>query len=148
MRCVGDHHSPLLQHLKLDILWHLLPLALPARPAFSVSPAHYSQQGLSLISSPGGYLSRALLSPQFYPSQIGKVVGYTRNPSSEQAQALKATGVEVRASSADPEAYKGLDVFINAASIRSPEDWAVMDSHVKAAIDGGIKVFFPSEFGM
>lgn len=96
----------------------------------------------------GGYLVRAFLSPQFHPSEIGDVVGFTRDPTSEKSKLLTAAGVDVRATTTDMDVYKGLDVLVNVANAMVPSDWEALDQQVKAAIDAGIKVYIPNEFGL
>lgn len=96
----------------------------------------------------GPHIINALLSPQIYRSQISRVVVLTRKTDSESVLALKAKGAEVVPSEPNPEHFGGVDVFINVAAVRTPEGAKQMDDYTKAAIDAGIKVFFPSDFGV
>lgn len=96
---------------------------------------------------PGHYVAETLLSPRFYPQQVSRVVILTRNPESDMAQALKAKGAEPIAAEPKAESFKGVEVFINTASSHNPEEWKTFDEYTKAAVDAGVKVFFPSDVG-
>jgi len=100
----------------------------------------------------GSQVITALLSPQF-SSSFKEVRLLTSNTSSEKAQALAAKGAKMIGVNYSDEksilsGIHGADVLVNAlgGSVKGfPAKNALMQSAIK---DGGIKVYFPSEFGI
>lgn len=100
----------------------------------------------------GSYITTALLSPQF-SSSFKEVRLLTANTSSEKARALAAKGAKTIGINYSDEksilsAIHGADVLVNAlgGSVNGfPAKNALMHAAIK---DGGIKVYFPSEFGI
>lgn len=97
----------------------------------------------------GANIVNALLSKHNHPSRVGKVIVFTRDSSSDKAKALTKQGaevVQVEDIGISTDLLKGVDVFISAASFMatptSQEEW------VKAAVKAGVKVYFPSDYGM
>ena len=89
---------------------------------------------------------RAFLSPKYFPSQIKRVIAFTRDPNSKNSQELKALGAELSTGGISAAALKGVDVAINhMPTTVSPED---VDAFASAAAEAGVKVFFPTEFGL
>ena len=88
---------------------------------------------------------RAFLSPKCYPSQIKRVIAFTRDPDSEVSKELKALGAELETRGISTETLKDVDVAVNAMPSHLPSE--VADAFATAAADAGVKVFFTSEFG-
>ncbi|KAG9046509.1 hypothetical protein FS837_004259 [Tulasnella sp. UAMH 9824] len=89
---------------------------------------------------------RRFLSPEYSPSQISKVKFFTRNPSSAGAQELKTLGAEPIEGEVTVDGLKGVDVFISLVGGATDLDY--MNKYAKAAVDAGVKVYIPSEFGI
>ncbi|KAG8909002.1 hypothetical protein FRB99_000105 [Tulasnella sp. 403] len=92
-------------------------------------------------------MTKVLLSELFFPEKINPVVVLSRNPESKKAQELKALGAEIALFSEpfDPAVFKGIDVFLSVlGESLSLEE---RNRNAKAAADGGVKVYIPSEFG-
>ncbi|KAG8927419.1 hypothetical protein FRC01_007518 [Tulasnella sp. 417] len=94
----------------------------------------------------GKHISKTLLSQVYKPSQINRVVILSRDDSSPTAQELKALGAEIYTGPVQADTLRGIDVVINAWGFMVPGD--IKDALVKAAVDAGVKVYFPSEFGV
>jgi uncharacterized protein YbjT (DUF2867 family) len=100
----------------------------------------------------GSHITAALLSPQF-SSSFKEVRLLTSNPSSDVAKSFsskgaKTIGVNYTDEQSILSAIHGADVLINSlgGSVKGfPAKNAVMRAAVK---DGGIKVYFPSEYGI
>ncbi len=85
------------------------------------------------------------------------MVIFTRNPVSPAALELEKQGAEVvkvTFDNEDPEdadalkrALEGVDVVVNAI-VSTPVAAPGMKVLVKAAVNAGVKVYFPSEFGV
>lgn len=88
------------------------------------------------------------MSSQWNPSEVSRVVAFTRDVDSEKAKNLKKHGIEVLPAEPTAEAFKGIDVFVNAANVFTPEGFEDLQKFVKASIDGGVKVFIPAEYGL
>ena len=86
-----------------------------------------------------------MLSPEYFPKQVAKVVAFTRDPNSKVALVLKAAGAELVVPAPTPATFKDVDVFVNASN---PAKDSAYDDYAKAAIDAGVNVYFPSEFGL
>ncbi|GBE78915.1 putative pinoresinol-lariciresinol reductase 3 [Sparassis crispa] len=86
-----------------------------------------------------------------YRPFFSRVIALVRDPSSSGAQALAAKGAELhQLSESDPlpslvKALEGVDVVVNALP-PGPEN--VQDALVKASVERGVKVYFPSEYGV
>lgn len=94
-------------------------------------------------------MTKALLSKQYHPASISRVIILTRDPSSAKSKELIDLGAEaVQASdeTISAEHLKGVDVLVSAltstASIESRNKYA------KAAADAGVNVYIPPEFGV
>lgn len=85
------------------------------------------------------------MSPEYFPGQIKRVIAFTRNPTSEVSLELTAAGAELVVPSPTAATFKDVDVFINSSN---PAKDSTQDDYAKAAIDAGVKVYFPSEFGL
>ncbi|KAG8912108.1 hypothetical protein FRC00_005272 [Tulasnella sp. 408] len=94
----------------------------------------------------GKLISKTLLSPVCRPNQINRVVVLSRDDSSPVAQELKTLGAEIHTGPVKADTLKGIDVVINAWGFTVPGD--IKNALVKAAVDAGVKVYFPSEFGV
>ncbi|KIO27366.1 hypothetical protein M407DRAFT_191683 [Tulasnella calospora MUT 4182] len=94
----------------------------------------------------GKLISKTLLSPVYRPGQINRVVVLSRDDSSSVAQELKALGAEIHTGPVQADTLKGIDVVINAWGFMVPGD--IKNALVRAAVDAGVKVYFPSEFGV
>lgn len=96
----------------------------------------------------GTHVAQAFLSPAIYPSNVSRVLILTRNLTSEKAKALKhagATLVEI-GSQVTPETLKGVDVLVNCLGHGVPAQ--ERESLFKAALESGVKVYFPTEYGV
>jgi len=93
----------------------------------------------------GKPIVRALLSPQYYPKEVGRVIFFTRDPNSPASQELKALGGEPVQGSISADLLKGVDVLVNSLAGHSSPD--LLNEYAKAAVDAGVKVYFPTEFG-
>lgn len=104
----------------------------------------------------GRSVAEIFLSPAYH-SQFSRVVIFTRNPVSPAALELEKQGAEVvkvTFDNEDPEdaaalkrALEGVDVVVNAI-VSTPIAAPGMKVLVKAAVNAGVKVYFPSEFGV
>lgn len=94
----------------------------------------------------GKLISKTLLSSVYRPNQINRVVILSRDDSSPVAQELKALGAEIHTGPVQADILKGIDVVINAWGFMVPGD--IKNALVKATVDAGVKVYFPSEFGV
>jgi NmrA-like family len=100
----------------------------------------------------GSHIMNALLSPQFSPS-FKEIRLLTSNVSSEKAQLFASKGAKTIGVNYSDEqsiltAIQGADVLINSlgGSVKGfPAKNALMLAAIK---DGGIKLYFPSEFGI
>lgn len=92
----------------------------------------------------GPNVVRAFLDPSVHPSRVHRVVIFTRTATSATAQDLKARGAEVIEGAPTLEGFNGIDVFVNVLSDRVPPD--ARDTYVRAAIEAGVKVYFPNDF--
>lgn len=92
----------------------------------------------------GPNVVRAFLDPSVHPSQVNRVVIFTRSATSAAAQGLKDLGAEVIEGAPTVEGFKGIDVFVSVLNDRVPID--ARDTYVQAAIEAGVKVYFPNEF--
>ena len=100
----------------------------------------------------GSHITNALLSPEFNPS-FKEIRLLTSNVSSEKAQSFASKGAKTIGVNYSDEqgilsAIHGADVLINSlgGSVKGfPAKNALMMAAVK---DGGVKLYFPSEFGI
>lgn len=105
-----------------------------------------------MVSLLGKNIADAFLSPLFR-HRFPRVVVFTRDTSSPVAKDLAERGAElVKSTLADDAAtlktaLKGVDVLVNALASRE-EAAPGMDILAKTAIDAGVRVYFPSEFGV
>ncbi|THG98277.1 hypothetical protein EW145_g7451 [Phellinidium pouzarii] len=86
---------------------------------------------------------------------FSRILILSRNLSSSRAQALSALGAElvhVRLDEVNPEnakslqdVFAGIDILVN---VLGRSDACVHDMLAEAAIQAGVKVYFPSEFGI
>jgi len=96
----------------------------------------------------GPYVAKAFLSP-IHPISVNRVLILTRDPSSPKAKELEGLGgqiVKLEGDAPKVEQLKGVDVLINCLSHSVPLE--TKDSYVQAAAEAGVKVYFPSEFGI
>lgn len=93
---------------------------------------------------PGPNVVRAFLEPSVHPSQVNRVVVFTRTATSAAAQGLKDLGAEVIEGAPTVEGFKGIDVFVSVLNDRVPTD--ARDAYTQAAIEAGVKVYFPNDF--
>ncbi|EJD02544.1 NAD-binding protein [Fomitiporia mediterranea MF3/22] len=102
-----------------------------------------------------GYVITETLLTTFKPF-FHRVVALTRDASLSRAQTLAALGAEVTQIRLDEEhsdnindnlrnALKGTDIVVNVLGVTSAR---VKDVVAEAAIEAGVKVYFPSEFGV
>ncbi|KAH9948291.1 hypothetical protein B0H21DRAFT_788404 [Amylocystis lapponica] len=97
----------------------------------------------------GSEITKAFLAE--YRSSFPRVIALVRNPSSDGAKALAEAGAELyKVDDANPgpsyeKALKGVDVFVNAFG---SVPVALKDTVFDAALKSGVKVYFPSEFGL
>ncbi|KAG8946289.1 hypothetical protein FRC04_011919 [Tulasnella sp. 424] len=94
----------------------------------------------------GKHISKNLLSTVYRPNQVNRVVVLSRDDSSPIAQELKALGAEIHTGPVTTDTLKGIDVVINAWGFTVPGD--IKNALVKTAVEAGVKVYFPSEFGV
>jgi len=86
-----------------------------------------------------------------YRPFFSRVIAVVPDPSSPSAKALAEQGAEIRhIDPADPllsftQAFEGVDVVISAVG-RSTLEYK--DALFQAALDSGVKVYFPSEYGV
>ncbi|KAG8979551.1 hypothetical protein FRB94_011296 [Tulasnella sp. JGI-2019a] len=85
---------------------------------------------------------------KFSPDTFSRVLVLTRNPQSEKASALGSLGAKlVQVDGAlQPDVLKGVDVLVNTLGLTVSSE--VSDSLFEAAIAAGVKVYFPSEYGI
>lgn len=112
----------------------------------SLPPSRFNEGSLTLSYTVGVPVTRAFLSSAFYPSQINRVVVLTRDATSAKAQELQSLGAEIYDGTVDANALQGIDVVVNTYSQYSDSD--VSENLAKAAAEAGVKVYFPSEYGM
>ncbi|KIO26445.1 hypothetical protein M407DRAFT_74465 [Tulasnella calospora MUT 4182] len=129
------------QQLKLS---HILRLLYPAVTTPATSPITVAILGAT--GDLGLRVVRRFLSPEYSPSQVSSVKFFTRNPSSAGAQELKTLGAEPIEGEVTAAGLKGVDVFIS--MIGGATDVDYMNKYAKAAVDAGVKVYIPSEFGI
>ncbi|KAG8899150.1 hypothetical protein FRC01_010644 [Tulasnella sp. 417] len=94
----------------------------------------------------GRRVVRRFLSPEYSPSQISSVKFFTRNPSSAGAQELKTLGAEPIKGEVTAAALRGTDVFISVIGGATALDY--MNNYAKEAVEAGVKVYIPSEYGI
>ncbi|KAG8995392.1 hypothetical protein FRB94_009183 [Tulasnella sp. JGI-2019a] len=85
---------------------------------------------------------------KLHPETFSRILILTQNPNGEKAKALESLGAElVRVEGAlQPGVLKGVDVLVNTqGSVVPPE---TSDSLFKEAVASGVKVYFPSEYGI
>jgi len=86
-----------------------------------------------------------------YRPFFSRVIAVVRDPSSPAAKALAEQGAEIRhVNPADPllsftQAFEGVDAVINVVG-KSPLEYK--DTLFQAALKSGVKVYFPSEYGV
>ncbi|KAG8881603.1 hypothetical protein FRB97_009356 [Tulasnella sp. 331] len=82
------------------------------------------------------------------PEAISRVIVLTRNPKSENAKALEMLGAEMVQINGPIYAgtLKGVDVLVNSLGTGVPMD--EKDTLFKEAAASGVKVYFPSEYGV
>lgn len=93
-------------------------------------------------------MTKKLLSAPNHPGKIGAVKVLTRNPNSAKARVLAGYGAEVVALNGQATAadLKGVDILINTMGHEtSDED---KNPFGTAAVEAGVKVYIPSEYGM
>lgn len=91
-------------------------------------------------------VAHVFLSAAFRPSQVNRVVVLTRDASSAKVKELQSLGAEIYDGIIDAKALQGIDVVVNTYSQYSPTE--VSENLAKAAAEAGVKVYFPSEYGM
>ncbi|KAG8921178.1 hypothetical protein FRC01_000375 [Tulasnella sp. 417] len=94
----------------------------------------------------GRRVVRRFLSPEYSPSQISSVKFFTRNASSDAAQELKTLGAEPIEGEVTAAALKGTDVFISVIGAATDLDY--LNNFAKEAVEAGVKVYIPSEYGI
>lgn len=106
--------------------------------------------GCLTYSVAGRIFTETLLSPPF-KSFFSRVVALTRDASSEIAVSLKKRGAElVQVAEGYSEAaqlresLKGVDILVSALN---RTDRKALDGLAEAAIDSGVVVYFPAEYG-
>lgn len=109
---------------------------------FDLSLTYIERHVLNFPTGPN--VVRAFLDPSVHPSQVHRVVIFTRTATSATAQDLKARGAEVIEGAPTVEGFNGIDVFVNVLSDRVPPD--ARDTYIRAAIEAGVKVYFPNDF--
>ncbi|KAG8920077.1 hypothetical protein FRC01_000942 [Tulasnella sp. 417] len=115
----------------------------------SSTPPSMSPITVAIIGATGDLglrVIRRFLSQEYSPSQISRVKFFTRNPSSAGAQELKTLGAEPIEGEVTAAALKGTDVFISL--IGGATDLDYMNKYAKEAVDAGVKVYIPSEYGI
>ena len=86
-----------------------------------------------------------------YRASFPRVLALVRNPSADAAKALAAAGAELyqvdeaNAGAAYEKALQGVDVLVN---VQSGVPVAGRNVLFDAAVKSGVKVYFPSEFGL
>lgn len=96
----------------------------------------------------GRPLVQTLLSPQYRPSRVARVIVFTRDPTSAKAKELTDLGAEAIQSAGEAvtaNELKGVDVFINTLAATIPQE--VNDVFAQAAVEAGVKVYFPTGYG-
>jgi len=96
----------------------------------------------------GSHVTRAFLSSEYHPEQVGRVVLLTRDTSSAKAKEFEQLGAELVsvANGITIQQLKGVDVLVSCLShIASREE---NDVYAKVAIEAGVKVYFPTEYGL
>lgn len=97
--------------------------------------------------SSGTTVTRKLLSPPNHPAKIASVKVLTRNPDSAKAKALASYGAEiVKISNVTAADLKGVDILINTMGHETSD--ADKNPFGTAAVEAGVKVYIPSEYGM
>lgn len=99
---------------------------------------------LNAIST-GPHVAKAFLN--LHPETFSRVIVLTRNTNGESAKGLEALGAELLQVNGPIHAgaLKGVDVLVNVAG-RVPADES--DALFKEAAASGVKVYFPSEYGL
>ncbi|KAG8983576.1 hypothetical protein FRB94_007507 [Tulasnella sp. JGI-2019a] len=95
----------------------------------------------------GALITKAFLN--LHPESVGRVLILTRNLDGEKAKVLEGLGARLVKLDGPIQAgaLKGVDVLVNSLSGGNvPAETS--DSLVKEAVASGVKVYFPSEFGM
>jgi len=121
-----------------------------------MSDANSSPRVIVAIAGATGRLGKdvteVFLSPR-YSERFSKVIALVRDPSSTNAQSLAAKGAQLHRVSEDDalasftKALQGVDVLVNLLPVPGTQP-EMMDAAVDAAIKEGVKVYFPSEFGV
>lgn len=91
----------------------------------------------------GGLVSRACLADK---DHFGPVTIFTRDASSDKAQALAKLGAKLSTDPITAQSLAGVDVFVSALPLMR-SDPAAREANVQAAAEAGVKVYFPSEYG-
>jgi len=96
----------------------------------------------------GTPLIKTLLSKEYHPEKVAKVLFFSRDPASAKAKELVALGAEAVQSagnSISADQLKGVDVLVAA----TPTSLTTEDKNAfaKAAVDAGVKVYFAPEYG-
>lgn len=108
---------------------------------------------LSIPPFVGAVVSRVFLSPEA-KQNFTKVICLTRDKSSSKSQELSALGAKLvetpepsnpNAVAVLAKALEGVDVVVNLLNAEAIETKDVL---LKALIKAGVKVYFPSEYGM
>lgn len=100
-------------------------------------------QGTSVVET--------LLSDQYHPEKVGRVILFTRDPSSAKAKKLvdlgaEAIGLKGAAGAPAVDDLKGIDVLISCTGFATSPETKLATA--KAAIEAGVKVYFPSDYGL
>ncbi|EED77737.1 predicted protein [Postia placenta Mad-698-R] len=115
-----------------------------------VSQAQYTVAIVGATGDLGKYVTAVYLSDQ-YRTHFSKVIVVVRDPESPGARKLAEAGAELRrvdaanALSSFTRAFSGVDVVVNTVS-NAPVRYH--DALFDGALQSGVKVYFPSEFGL
>ncbi|EED84085.1 predicted protein [Postia placenta Mad-698-R] len=115
-----------------------------------VSQAQYTVAIVGATGDLGKYVTAVYLSDQ-YRTHFSKVIAVVRDPESPGARKLAEAGAELRrvdaanALSSFTRAFSGVDVVVNTVS-NAPVRYH--DALFDGALQSGVKVYFPSEFGL
>lgn len=118
----------------------------------SLQLAPSAQYNVAIVGATGGLgkeVAKAFLT--HYRPYFASIVAVVRDASTVAARALAEQGAELRqVNSAEPvvsfaEAFKGVDAVVNIANAAASVDYH--NAIFEAALNSGVKVYFPSEFG-